>query len=251
MKPVFSVITITYNAVQWIEGTIRSVVGQTYGNIEYIIIDGKSTDGTVDIIKKYESDITYWISEPDNGLYDAMNKGIKQATGDYLWFINAGDSIYDKNTTQSITNMLTEQGSLPDIIYGQTAIIDEKGIFLGLHRFRTPEKLTWKSFKMGMKVSHQSFIAKRQIAPLFDLNYRFSADFDWCIKCMKQAKVIFNTHMPISNYRNEGISTKNRKPSVKERYRIMCNYYGKIPTILRHFWFAIRFCKTQLTKKKV
>lgn len=91
-----SVVTVSYNAVATIEQTLLSVINQTYPNIEYIIIDGGSTDGTVDIIKKYADEIVYWISEPDKGIYDAMNKGIKKANGEWINFINAGDSYYDK-----------------------------------------------------------------------------------------------------------------------------------------------------------
>ena len=89
-QPVFSIITITYNASRWLEQTILGVLSQSYPNIEYIVIDGGSTDGTVDIIKQYASGISYWVSEPDKGIYDAMNKGLQKATGDYVWFINAG-----------------------------------------------------------------------------------------------------------------------------------------------------------------
>lgn len=95
-NPLISVVTVSYNAVGTIEQTLLSVINQTYPNIEYIIIDGGSTDGTVDIIKKYADEIVYWISEPDKGIYDAMNKGIKKANGEWINFINAGDSYYDK-----------------------------------------------------------------------------------------------------------------------------------------------------------
>ena len=85
----FTIITITYNAAQWLERTILSILSQSYGNIEYVIIDGASTDGTVDIIRQYAPGVSFWLSEPDKGLYDAMNKGLQHATGDYVWFINA------------------------------------------------------------------------------------------------------------------------------------------------------------------
>ena len=89
LQPTFSIITITYNAVRLVEQTLLNVLSQSYPNIEYIVIDGGSTDGTADIIRRYESGLAYWVSEPDKGIYDAMNKGLQKATGDYVWFINA------------------------------------------------------------------------------------------------------------------------------------------------------------------
>lgn len=249
--PVFSIITITYNASRWLERTILNVLSQSYPAIEYIIIDGASTDGTVDIIKRYESGISCWISEPDKGLYDAMNKGLEKATGDYVWFINAGDTLYTSNTVQQIASLLQRKRILPDIIYGETVVVDEYSKSLGMRRLKAPKQLSWKSFRMGMLVSHQSFVVKRTIAPLYDLRYRYSADVDWCIRCMKQAKVIYNTRLILSNFLEGGVSTTQRKDSLKERYAIMCRYYGKIPTMLLHLWFAVRFYTTKLVKGRV
>lgn len=263
----FSIITVTYNAAQWIERTIQSIIFQTCPNIEYIIVDGGSTDGTIDIITKqrsalanYKLQITKWISEPDEGLYDAMNKGLKLATGDYVWFINAGDRIHSANTIQEIINCLSPSHVersrdtfhlLPDIIYGETEISDAQGNSLGMRRLKAPEKLTWKSFKMGMLVSHQSFIVKREIAEPYDLQYRYTADFDWCIRCLKKTNNILNTHLTLSYFLEAGYSSTNRKTSLKERYKIMCKYYGKIPTQIRHLWFALRFYIAKCLKKTI
>ena len=109
------------------ERTILSVLSQSYPNIEYILIDGASKDKTVEIIKQYESGIASWISEPDKGLYDAMNKGLKRATGDYVWFLNAGDTLYTADTVQRIVASLKKKVSLPDVIYGETQIVDAEG----------------------------------------------------------------------------------------------------------------------------
>lgn len=240
-QPVFSIITITYNASRWLEQTILSILSQSYPNIEYIIIDGGSTDGTVDIIKQYSSGLSYWISEPDKGIYDAMNKGLQKATGNYVWFINAGDSLYTSDTVQRIVSLLQKKKVLPDIIYGETAIVDNNGLSLGMRRLKAPDKLSWKSFRMGMLVCHQSFITKRTLAPLFNLKYRYSADYDWCIQSMKQAKTLYNTRMTLSNFLDGGVSTTQREASLKERYDIMCQYYGVVSTSLLHLWFAVRF----------
>jgi hypothetical protein len=120
-----------------------------------------------------------------------------------------------------------------------------------MRRLKAPQKMTWKSFRMGMLVCHQSFIVKREIAEPYDLQYRYSADFEWCIRCMKKAKIIFNTHHTLSCFLKAGISAENRKDSLKERYKIMCFYYGKIPTQIRHLWFAVRFYTAKLFKKNI
>ena len=134
LQPTFSIITITYNAVRLVEQTLLNVLSQSYPNIEYIVIDGGSTDGTVDIIRRYESGLAYWVSEPDKGIYDAMNKGLQKATGDYVWFINAGDTLCSSDTVQSVVSRLQKRKALPDIIYGETNIVDEERRSLGLRR---------------------------------------------------------------------------------------------------------------------
>lgn len=240
-QPTFSIITVTYNAERWLERTILSVLSQSYSSIEYILIDGGSKDGTVDIIKQYEAGIAYWISEPDHGLYEAMNKGLRRATGDYVWFLNAGDTLYTADTLQKIVRSIQKKPVLPDILYGQTAIVDAAGQPLGMRRLKAPKKLTWKSFRMGMLVCHQSFVAKRELAPDYNLDYPLVADYDWCIRCLKASRRIHNTHLTLSNFLENGVSTTQRKAALKERYQIMCRYYGKWMTCLLHGWFAIRF----------
>ena len=250
-QPTFSIITITYNAERWLERTILSVLSQSYPNIEYILIDGASKDKTVEIIKQYESGISSWISEPDKGLYDAMNKGLKLATGDYVWFLNAGDTLYTADTVQRIVASLKKKVSLPDVIYGETRIVDAEGRSLGMRRLKAPEKLNWNSFRMGMLVCHQSFISKREIAPLYNTEYRLTADYDWCIQCLRRSKRIHNTRLILSNFLEEGLSSVNRKASLKERYEVMCKYYGKVSTILLHGWFAVRFYFAKWFKGRV
>jgi glycosyltransferase involved in cell wall biosynthesis len=239
--PKFSIITVTYNAEKVLEDTIQSVIFQTYRNVEYIIVDGASKDHTLEIVNKYHNRINKVISEPDKGLYDAMNKGIQLATGDYLCFLNAGDKFHDSETLQKVVHTLKDQ-ELPDVIYGETAIVDEEGHFLHMRRLSAPAHLNWKSFKQGMLVCHQAFFANRKLAinHLYDLQYRFSADFDWCIRIMKKAKCLHNTRLTLIDYLNEGMTTKNHKASLKERFCIMAKHYGLISTILHHGWFVIR-----------
>lgn len=250
-SPKFTIITVTYNAVHWLERTILSILSQSYPNLEYIIIDGDSKDGTIDLIKQYAPGISFWISEPDKGIYDAMNKGLQHATGDYVWFLNAGDTLPNADTIQRIATKIGKRKNLPDVIYGETAIVDKDGKMLGMRRLKAPKKLSWKSFRMGMLVCHQSFIPKREIAPLYNLDYRLSADYDWCIRCLKQAKSVYHTRLILSHFLEAGISTQQRNASLKERYAIMCKYYGKFATVLLHVWFAIRFYWAKWFKGRV
>ena len=168
-----------------------------------------------------------------------MNKAAAMASGDYLCFLNAGDTFFSADTVEKLINSIPE-AKFPDIIYGETAIVDENGKFLRMRRLKVPDILTWKSFKQGMLVCHQAFIVKRSIFEPYELQYRFSSDFDWCIRMMKKAKNIHNTHITLINYLNEGMTTTNRKASLKERYRIMAKYYGQVSTFLHHIWFAVR-----------
>lgn len=239
LAPKFSVITVTYNAEAVLEDTIQSVISQTYHPVEYIIIDGASKDNTLSIINRYKERISRIVSEPDKSLYDAMNKGIKLATGDYLCFLNAGDRFHEDGTLQQAVHSITGS-ELPDILYGETAWIDKEGRFLRMRRLSAPEELTWKSFKQGMLVCHQAFFAKTSLAESYDLKYRFSADFDWCIKIMQKARKLHNTHLTLVDYQKEGMTTQNRKASLKERFRIMAKYYGWMSTAAHHAWFLLR-----------
>lgn len=234
-----SVITVTYNAQQTLERTLKSVREQTYPHIEHVIVDGKSKDETLHLIRQYDNEKMTWISEPDKGLYDAMNKAATMASGDYLLFLNAGDTFFTEDTVGKMFASVPESEQ-PDILYGETAIVDDNGNFLQLRRLRAPESLSWKSFKQGMLVCHQAFIVKHSLFEPYDLQYRFSSDFDWAIRMMKKSKSIHNTHLTLINYLNEGMTTANRKASLKERYRIMAKYYGQGSTFLHHIWFAVR-----------
>lgn len=239
VHPKFSIITVTYNASAVLEDTIQSVITQTYRNVEYIIVDGGSKDHTLDIINRYREHIHTLVSEPDKGLYDAMNKGIRLATGDYLCFLNAGDELHEDDTLQLMVHSITGT-ELPDVLYGETAIVDEEGHFLRMRRLSAPEDLNWKSFKDGMLVCHQAFFPRRELAEPYDLRYRFSADFDWCIRIMKKSHTLHNTHLTLIDYLNEGMTTRNHRASLHERFRIMCRHYGYLSTLARHAWFALR-----------
>ncbi|MBQ8735775.1 MAG: glycosyltransferase [Bacteroidaceae bacterium] len=240
LNPKFSIITVTYNAASVITPTLQSIAAQRYRNIEFLLIDGGSTDNTVEVARNSGVEIATLISERDKGLYDAMNKGIARATGDYLCFLNAGDSFHSPDVLQQMVDAIADKQELPDILYGETAEVDEERRFVRMRRLQAPEKLNWRSFRHGMLVCHQAFFAKRTIAPMYDLNYRLSADVDWCIRLMKVSKDIVNTHIIIVDYLQNGLSLQHHRASLIERFRIMAKHYGVIQTTLRHMWFVIR-----------
>jgi glycosyltransferase involved in cell wall biosynthesis len=192
------------------------------------------------IVERYRDKISVVVSEPDRGLYDAMNKGMHLATGDYLCFLNAGDCFHEDDTLLNVVHSLNGKSELPDIIYGNTALVDSEGHFLRMRRLAPPERLNWRSFRHGMLVCHQAFFMKRTKAMDYDLRYRFSADFDWCIRCMKRSETMHNTHLTLIDYLSEGMTTQNHKASLKERFRIMAHHYGWFTTIAMHAWFVVR-----------
>lgn len=236
MSAKLSIITVVYNNVADIERTIRSVLGQHYSSIEYIIIDGGSTDGTLSVIERYRQQISVIISEPDKGIYDAMNKGMAEASGEYLLFMNSGDEIFDYNTVSSIFERLPEA----DIYYGETEMFDQQWHSLGQRRHQAPEKFNWRSFKYGMNISHQAIYVKRSIASPYDLQYKYSADIDWIIKAAKKADLILNTHRYLAKYLVGGVSKQKHLESLKERFHIFSKYYGLVPNLLNHFWIALK-----------
>ena len=250
----FTIITCTYNAEAVLQRTLDSVMKQTYCNMEHLIIDGVSKDKTLSMVKAYQHkndvgesahDIVVY-SEPDKGLYDAMNKGIDRATGDYLIFLNAGDVFPSEDTLEYVEGCVGEGEELPGVLYGDTDIVNMEGRFLRHRRLTPPKKLSWRSFKWGMLVCHQSFYARADIAKgiHYNLDYRFSADVDWCIRIMREAArrklPLRNVNAVITNYLDGGMSVQNHKASLQERFWVMKSHYGWLTTLFVHGWFAVR-----------
>ena len=252
----FSVVTITYNAAAVLRSTLDSVMMQDYPNVEHLIIDGASTDETLAIAKAYQklSDeaenghVVKIQSEPDKGLYDAMNKGLRLATGDYIVFMNAGDRFPEADTLDKVmlAAVVGDGEERPAVLFGNTDIIDDKGNFLYHRRLSPPERLTWRSFRYGMVVCHQAFYARIDIARSlpYDTTFRYSADVDWCIRVMKEGErqhlLLRNIHAVVANYMEEGQTTIHHKDSLKERFEVMRRHYGLLTTVLLHAWFAVR-----------
>jgi glycosyltransferase involved in cell wall biosynthesis len=235
--PVISIITVCYNAEREIVATLESVKMQTFTEYEYIIIDGASKDKTLEVISQSGVVLTHLISERDKGIYDAMNKGLALAQGEYLMFLNAGDSLYSETTLQQIAEVAKQK---PDVIYGDTAIVDADRNYLRPRKLRPPKTLTRNSFKNGMLVCHQAFLPKRELAMPYDMQYRFSADFDWCVKILSASKTCTQIEGFIVNYLEEGATTRNHIKSLKERFRIMCKHYGFFVTFIKHICFLFR-----------
>ena len=249
-----SIVTITYNASSTLQRTLDSVAQQSYQHLEHLIIDGASKDDTVKIAQCYQASVPYEVSiqsEPDKGLYDAMNKGLIKATGDYILFLNAGDALHAEDTLETVVNTVISSSSsigtgYPAVVYGDTAVTDSNGNFLRLRRHRPPQVLMWRSFKQGMLVCHQAFYVRLDIARQFpyDLQYRHSADVDWCIRIMKEAErqdlPLVNSGAVLADFEVGGDSTQNHHASLKERYRVMALHYGKVQTFLMHCWFLVR-----------
>ncbi|MDB5062849.1 MAG: glycosyl transferase [Mucilaginibacter sp.] len=236
MKPTLSVITIVYNNVRDIERTMLSVLSQTYQQIEYIVVDGASTDSTLDIIKRYENRIARLISEEDKGIYDAMNKGLKLATGDYVIFMNSGDEFYANHTVEKVF----ASADNADIYYGETEMINDQLQSLGQRRHKAPENFTWRSFNYGMSVSHQAIYIKKSLTEPYDPKYKLSADIDWIIRAAKKAKKIVKVDGYVAKYLVGGMSKAKHRQSLAERFDIMKRHYGLVPTVLNHVVIAFK-----------
>lgn len=238
--PFVTIVTVVYNSEKLLQKTIDSIANQSSPDFEYLIIDGNSTDDTINIIKENESKIDYWQSEPDTGLYDAMNKALSIAKGKYIVFINSGDELNNSNVIVSIKNLNAEA----DVYYGETNLIDDTGNILGtrsnLSTRKLPKILSWRSFKYGMLVSHQSILVRTTLSPKFNIDYRCSADIDWVIEILKNSKRIVNTNLIISKYLVGGYSLQNNKLAWKERFQIYLKHYGWAQAIISHIYIAIR-----------
>lgn len=200
--PVVSVVTICYNAVSTIEETILSVIKQTYSNIEYIVIDGGSTDGTKGVIEKYQDKITNWVSEPDEGIYDAMNKGLDMATGEWINFMNAGDTYYNKSTIESFIMRVSPN---TDIAYGDTMIILTIGKFLEKAK---PLNIITKQMVFG----HQSAFIKLELHKKMKFNTLFhsSGDYHFFYRAYMQKWNFEYIPIVVANYDGEcGVSNDN------------------------------------------
>ncbi len=221
--PLISVITINFNNAAGLEKTISSVVSQSFQDFEFLIIDGNSSDNSIDIVKQ-TSRVNYWVSEKDNGIYDAQNKGIKHAKGDYLLFLNSGDTLFNVDVFQSLSDFSNEKKC--GIIYGNTNVINE---YKNNNILCPPEKLDL-NYLFRHNINHQACFIKRTLFDkygLYNLKYKICADFDFFFKVFIDASETYCYHnYTVCNYEIGGLSSnkENYDLVVSEKQSILKNY---------------------------
>ena len=224
-KPLVTVITVVFNDVTYLERTIFSILNQTYDNVEFIVVDGGSSDGTLEIIKKYDHAIDYWVSEKDAGIYDAMNKGIRLATGEWINFMNSGDLFYESTTLNSIALQLE---SNLQIVFGDVETFSKRHQF-NVNKISGPVSV--QNLVMKMPICHQSMFVTLQSfkqVGLFDINYKICADHDWLIKALlagHQAKYVKEC-IALSNI--DGVSSTSIFQRKRERLSIALIHFNTL-----------------------
>ena len=247
--PKISIITVCYNADKYLKRTIGSVINQTYSNLEYLVIDGNSTDKSIEIIKKHNKHIDFWISEPDKNLYDAMNKGLHNATGEYVLFLNAGDSLYSNTSLEEAI----KKGNNSDFIYSKAVLTNEEGKIIRNWHKKTPiaSELNAKSFINGMVVCHNTMIVKKKFAPTYNINRKISNDLDWSIRVMKKIKTKYFHDRIFCKFLEGGISNRLYWLASKERFGICVEHFGMLATLFEQIKLTFQFLKRKLFEKNI
>jgi glycosyltransferase involved in cell wall biosynthesis len=241
LKPLVSIITVVYNCEQTIERTILNILKQDFENYEFIIVDGGSNDNTLNILKKYENQITKWVSEPDKGIYDAMNKGVMMANGEWINFMNAGDEFAICNFNSLFDTMQNQEC---DVIYGDVIIKKENDVFL-LDQARPLQEMNYL-----LNFCHQSSFVRRKILinNPFSLKYKISSDYDFFLKIFIKNYKFSYVNEPISIFELGGISTGISKKYLKERLLII---YDSHETLYNKLFFAFKFLKTLIPINRI
>ena len=246
-----SIITVCLNSACTIEQTIKSVLNQTYKDIEYIIVDGESTDGTQDIIKKYQKYIAKYVSEPDRGLYDAMNKGIRMSSGDVIGIINS-DDWYDLQTVEKVVRLFQENAA--DVVYGDELLIYESGV----EQRRVTGPIT--DLVCRMNLSHPTVFVKRELYEkfgVFDRRYKIAADYDFLLRLYRKGVKMVECPEILAYFRMGGLSIKNGVLCADETKAIATKYLEQdereacLPIIEKEHKFRIKRCYTQETMRKI
>lgn len=232
INPLISIVTVSYNAVSTIEQTIQSVINQTYSNIEYIIIDGGSTDGTVDVIKKYQDKVTFWVSEPDKGIYDAMNKGLSKAYGDWAIFMGSDDIFYNSNVlTLVVDRLLYKDG----IYYGNT-ILKNSGKIYPLY-IKNTYQLCLKNF------SHQAIFYPVSVYKKYSYQteYKLWADYVYNLKLYSYNRSRFYyLNLVISVFNDNGRGSINKDfLFVSNRLNLIEELFGKKMRYIMNFRYKL------------
>lgn len=229
-----SVITVCRNAQETIEATIQSVIGQTYKEIEYVIIDGNSTDNTLEIIKKYEKYIGYLKSEKDKNLYDAMNKGIGVATGDILFFLNADDVFFNNDIVEQVVKEF--QRSDTEVLYGDLYIADQSGSLIELKQHNDVDKI----FFVKHTITQQAVFFRKQAFEKcggFNDTYSIAGDSEWLLRAFFKEKLMTRyVEMPMAIFRMGGLSTDKKFFALmtEERKKLLRTYFSTLERLVYH-----------------
>jgi glycosyltransferase involved in cell wall biosynthesis len=236
LSPLISIITVELNVKDTIESTLLSIKKQSFSDYEFIVLDGCSTDGTLDILIKHQKSLDCWISEPDEGIYDAMNKGIKMAKGDWIIFMNAGDVFFDKNTLEKIVKYLDG-----DVVYGDHATYNHD-----------PDKYECasvknRSYKRNIPFCHQSVFFRRELLQKFpfDLKYRIASDYDQYLRIKNSGAKIKYIPKTVSKVLDGGVSSRSRLVIIHEYFDITKKYWP----IYSSFVYIVRLIKYFLSGK--
>lgn len=230
MNPKISVITVTYNTEDMIRATIDSVINQTYEMIEYIIIDGFSTDQTVQIIQSYRDMLSYFVSEKDGGIYDAMNKGLRVATGDWIIFLNAGDIFYSHDIIESISHSMDKN---IDLIYGPIVLNHYNGYVVKPKKFILFNLLFWGTGTL----CHQSMFVRRSIAVQYSSHFRLKGELNWYFELLNRIRNYKRVTFPIVVYSTQGAGTQNYILNHKESIKVVYAQKGWLSIIALPFVF--------------
>jgi len=237
----FSIITVCYNAEDVLNETIQSVVGQKFEQIEYIIIDGNSTDGTLNIIRNYEDKVDCVISEPDQGIYDAMNKGLRLAKGKFVNFLNAGDRFVSNSILNEITSQIDI--SFTEIISGDFILINNKN---NTQRNIRTKSISYNNLKKDFYACHQSIFINKNIAKEYDLNYQIKADYKWVLEALAQVKEdqVCKLDFPIVYYAEEGFSNNYLFKNLKELIQLHYEFFGPWQVIKNSHIYIYRLLRS-------
>jgi len=240
-----SIVTVVKNAADTLEDTLKSIYSQTHQDIEHIVIDGISTDGTLGIIEKYRDKISYFVSEPDTGLYNAMNKGIKAATGDILFFLNGDDRIYSKTTIVNIVETFNQTNV--DIIYGDLITVNKKNNMEELQSGSGADKFFW----MNQCLCHQVIFYKAELFKkygFYDEKYRIAADYDFNLRCIfkNKTKAVYIPKI-ISKFTVGGLGHQNKEIYDREQMEIAKKFFTPYQLAVKNFLF--KNCRSIIRNK--
>lgn len=243
MHKLISVITINFNHLEGLKNTFHSIVSQTdRSRLEWIVVDGNSTDGSADFLNQNAGNFDVLVIESDKGIYDAMNKGLQLATAPYVWFMNSGDTMHSEDSASAAIRII--ENKQPDVIYSDTMFVTPEMMEIGriseLKPQPFPKNLTFGSFRFGMNICHQSFIVKKAITTLYNLTYKQAADVDWIIQILKKNPSNSISPTLLSNFEVGGSSYQHTKKAWKERFDVLTKHYGLLPNLLAHVWIIIR-----------